>query len=242
VRYLKSILGEEDVKVELDKLTKDYMGLNSIKCTEINRFQVITEQNKKIQVVLKNKQNLEKRYEEIKKDLDTYKKLVIAFGKDGIPSYIIENAIPEIESIVNDLLNLLEVDMVIKLNMQKELKSGGTADTLDINIVTNGVSRPYYNYSGGEKFIIDLALRIALSTILLRRKGCNNSTLIIDEGFGSLDSINNDKVLKLIGLIKEKFRFKRILVITHIADIKENLDNKIEVVKINNHSELRYNN
>jgi exonuclease SbcC len=103
------------------------------------------------------------------------------------------------------------------------------------------VSRPYYNYSGGEKFIIDLSLRIALSVILLRRKGCNNSTLIIDEGFGSLDNGNNDKVLKLISLIKEKFGFRRILVITHVTDIKDNLNKKIEVVKINKCSELRYN-
>ena len=238
---LTEAMKNNSVKDSLQKAVGEYNIRNTEGVGLSNQISELKRKNEATLKVQKNKDTLEKRLEEIKKDLEAYKKLVTAFGKDGIPSYIIENAIPEIEAIVNDLLNALEVDMMVSLNMQRDLKGGGTSDTLDIVITANGApGRMYYNYSGGEKFIIDLALRLALSIILLRRKGCNNSTLIIDEGFGSLDNENNDKVLKLIGLVKEKFGFKRILVITHVQDIKENLDKKIVVVKTDNQSELRY--
>jgi len=230
---IKKVLSGLNVREELDRLTKLANSKNMEKGTLSEEIKSIERRNLARQNTIKEKQQIEEKLIAIKNGMDIYSKLVKAFGKDGIPSYIIENAIPEIELIVNNLLETLEVDMSIEMITQKELKSGGLADTLDIRINSNGFIRTYYNFSGGERFLIDLALRTALSVVLLRRKGCNNSTLIIDEGLGSLDERCRSKVIRLISILGEKFGFKKILIITHIEDVKDQLSNKINIRKEN---------
>lgn len=197
------------------------------------------EKKEKLLVLSTNKDIMRSRLEVIKKELEVYKNLIEAFGKNGIPSYIIDNVTPEIEGISNELLSLLNVDFSIEIGMKKELKSGGISDTFDIFIRRGKWIRKYSNYSGGEKFLIDLVLRIALSVILLRRKGCSNSTLILDEGMGALDGINAPKVLSLVQLVQTKYGFKKVLLITHIDSLKDMLENKIEVVKRDDFSEIK---
>jgi exonuclease SbcC len=175
---------------------------------------------------------------QLSKDIAIYKKLALAFGRNGIPSLIIENCIPEIEGVANALLEDLEVEMRIGLNLQRELKSGELGDTLDILIYRDKYEMSYFNYSGGERFIIDLVLRIALSILLLRRKGCGNSTLIIDEGMGNLDKFNREKFLKLISIVNEKYSFKKAIIISHISDIQDNIGKKIKIVKYGNTSSI----
>jgi exonuclease SbcC len=140
--------------------------------------------------------------------------------------------------VANALLEDLEVEMRIGLNLQRELKSGELGDTLDILIYRDKYEMSYFNYSGGERFIIDLVLRIALSILLLRRKGCGNSTLIIDEGMGNLDKFNREKFLKLISIVNEKYSFKKAIIISHISDIQDNIGKKIKIVKYGNTSSI----
>jgi len=241
IEDIKKVLSGLNVREELDRLSKLSNAKNMEKGTLSEEIKSIERRNLMRQNTIREKQQIEEKLIVIKNGMDIYSKLVKTFGKDGIPSYIIENAIPEVELIVNNLLETLEVDMSIEMITQKELKSGGLADTLDISINANGFIRPYYNFSGGERFLIDLALRTALSVVLLRRKGCNNSTLIIDEGFSSLDSKICNKVMLLINLIKEKYGFRKVLIITHVEEMKDFLSNKIIVTKQNGISNLSYN-
>jgi exonuclease SbcC len=84
-------------------------------------------------------------------------------------------------------------------------------------------------FSGGEAFRIDFALRIALSKLLARRAGAPLPTLIIDEGFGSQDSSGRERLVEAINSIQDDF--EKILVITHIEDLKDAFDERIEVTK-----------
>jgi len=196
-----------------------------------NSIKNINSKKEKLIALQADKDKYSKELEVVKSELSIYKKLVEAFGKNGIPAFIINNTAPEIERICNDLLRELNVGFQVKIDTQKTLKSGEVSDTLDINIVSGKFVRAYYLFSGGEKFLIDLALRVALSVILLRRKGCNNSTLIIDEGMGSLDGVNSLKVVELIKLVQEKYGFQKVLMVTHILNIQDLIENKIEVEK-----------
>lgn len=238
INTLMKMLKDRDIEKEMRVLREKQEDLLFQKGSLETTIKQIKQQEKELMETKEKSDELKNAKKSLEKEVVIYTKLNMAFGRNGIPSYIIENTIPEIEIIVNDLLEMLEIDMQVNLDTQKNLKSGEIADTLDINIVTNGVTRPYYNYSGGEKFLIDLALRTALSVILLRRKGCNNSTLIIDEGFGSLDIENSDKVIRLIEIIKNKFGFKKILIITHSMDIQNNLGKRILIEKKNGISRI----
>jgi|GEM_PF-2514723 len=161
--------------------------------------------------------------------ISRYEILEKAFDQHGIPSMIIDNVMPELELSANSALETLAAgNMKVQIRTQKQLKTGGIGDALDIVVLHGNVVRLYENLSGGEKFRIDLALRVALSKVLSRRTGYNISTMIIDEGMGCLDEEGKDQFVALMTNLK--LFFERIIVITHI-DIKDRIGTELRVEK-----------
>ena len=70
---------------------------------------------------------------------------------------------------------------------------------------------------------------IALSKLLAWRAGAPLPTLFIDEGFGTQDVEGRDRILDVIKAIED--RFQRILVITHLEEIKDAFPVRIEVTR-----------
>ena len=102
-------------------------------------------------------------------------------------------------------------------------------ETLDINIADELGTRNYEMFSGGEAFRINFAVRIALSKLLARRAGAPLPTLIIDEGFGTQDSTGIEKLKEAINYIQDDF--DKILVITHMEEMRDAFPARIDVVK-----------
>jgi exonuclease SbcC len=177
--------------------------------------------------------------EAVVKELKIYEELAVAFGKKGIQAMLIENALPELEEEANSLLSrMTDNRMSVRIESQRALKSKeGEAETLDINIGDELGTRRYEMYSGGEAFRIDFALRIALSKLLARRAGAPLPTLIIDEGFGSQDDNGRERLVEAINSIQDDF--EKILVITHIDEMKESFPVRIEVTKDSNGSKVQ---
>ncbi|MEI2688234.1 MAG: SMC family ATPase [Anaerolineae bacterium] len=102
-----------------------------------------------------------------------FEELQAAFGKKGLQAMIIENAIPEIESEANQLLNrMTDGRMSVRIETQRETKSTQELrETLEIILSDELGSRDYSLFSGGEAFRANLAIRIALSKLLARRRG-----------------------------------------------------------------------
>jgi len=170
--------------------------------------------------------------ENILKEKDIYEELATAFSKKGIQALIIDTALPEIEEEANRLLaRMTDNRMHVKMETQRayRAKREESIETLDINISDELGMRRYEMYSGGEAFRIDFALRIALSKLLARRAGAPLSTLIIDEGFGTQDSSGKEKLVEAINSIQDDF--EKILVITHIEELKDAFPSRIEVSK-----------
>ena len=168
--------------------------------------------------------------ENVSREEKIYQELAMAFGKKGIQALIIDTALPEIEEEANRLLaRMTDNRMNVKMETQRETRKGEIVETLDINISDELGTRRYEMYSGGEAFRIDLALRIALSKLLARRAGAPLPTLIIDEGFGSQDSSGRERLVEAINSIQDDF--EKILVITHIEELKDAFPVRIEVTK-----------
>ncbi|MFC1974115.1 AAA family ATPase [Chloroflexota bacterium] len=166
-----------------------------------------------------------------------YDELAVAFGKKGVQALIIEQALPEIEEEANLLLGrMTENRMHLKIESQRDTKKGDTIETMEIKISDELGTRNYEMFSGGEAFRIDFALRIALSRLLTRRVGAPLSTLIIDEGFGTQDSSGKDKLVEVINSIQDDF--EKLLVITHIEELKDAFPVRIEVTKTEEGSTL----
>ncbi len=159
-----------------------------------------------------------------------YEELRVAFGKKGVPAMIIEAAIPEVEEETNRLLGRMTSQrMSVSLETQRETRKGDAVETLDINIKDELGVRAYELLSGGEAFRTDFAIRIALSKLLARRAGARLQTLIIDEGFGTQDASGRDRLVEAITAIQQDF--ERILVVTHIEELKDQFPVRINVTK-----------
>lgn len=154
-----------------------------------------------------------------------------AFGRDGIPALIIENAIPELERISNEILGQMSQGRhSLRFETQRELKSrAGMAETLDIIVSDWSGSRPYETFSGGEQLRIDFAIRFALAELLARRAGSRIEFLVIDEGLGSQDREHRDLVLEAIRSVADRFR--KVLVITHIEEASGVFPQQIHFVR-----------
>lgn len=183
---------------------------------------------------LKQRQKmLDDERENLAGQVEQYKHLEKAFGKNGVPALLIEQALPQIEAKANELLERLsDGNMSIQFITQAEYKDKKRSDqreTLDIRISDSTGVRDYEMYSGGEAFRINFAIRLALSEILAQRAGARLQTLVIDEGFGSQDALGRQRLVEAINLVRADFA--KILVITHIEELKDAFPTRIEVEK-----------
>ncbi len=167
-----------------------------------------------------------------REDEGIYQELMTAFGRQGIQAMLIETVVPRLEEEANALLGrMTDNRMHVKMETQRERRSGqgDPIETLQINVSDELGPRSYEMYSGGEAFRVNLALRIALSKVLAQRMGAPLPTLFIDEGFGSQDLAGRERILDVISAIEDDF--DKIIVITHLEDLKDAFPVRIEVQK-----------
>jgi exonuclease SbcC len=77
---------------------------------------------------------------------------------------------------------------------------------------------------------------VALSQLLARRSGTQLQTLIMDEGFGVLDTSGRERLVEAINAAQHDFQ--RILVVTHLDELKDAFPARIEITKGPNGSEI----
>jgi exonuclease SbcC len=176
---------------------------------------------------------LEEDFQSIQREVSIYRDLAEAFGKKGVQALLIEASITRLEEEANRLLaRMTDHRLTVKLQTQRERRTRKDAEpmeTLDILVADELGTRDYQMFSGGEAFRINFALRVALSRLLAERSGAPLPTLFVDEGFGTQDASGRESVLDVIRAIQDDF--KRILVITHMEEIKEAFLVRIEVSK-----------
>lgn len=224
----------------VDALEREYYTMQE----QVN--QLLTEvgyARNQVDILAKQKVQKETRLEEksfINHNIANLKILEKAFGKDGIPALLIEQSLPEIESHANEILDRLSSgNMSVKFETQRDFRDKKREDrkeTLDILIRDSAGEREYELFSGGEAFRINFAIRLALSRVLSNRAGARLQTLVIDEGFGSQDSDGRQRLIEAINLVRNDFA--KILVITHLEELKDAFPARIDVVKTSTGSQV----
>jgi DNA repair exonuclease SbcCD ATPase subunit len=165
------------------------------------------------------------------KDLEEQNKLydyyLDAVKRDGISYELISKTLPTIEGEINNILGQI---VEFQMNLQMDGKN--------INaFIAYGDDRiwPLEMCSGMERFISGLAIRIALINI------CNlprPNFLVIDEGFGSMDSENLQSLMLAFAYLKTQFDF--VIIISHIDSMRDSVDEFMEVKKINGFSSINF--
>lgn len=155
--------------------------------------------------------------------------LMRAFGRDGIPTMIVESAaIPAIEEEANRILGDLGVAFTVTLRTQKELKGGGTAETLDVVVDTPTGESLYEAFSGGERSRLNFALRVGLARLLAGRRGAEVGILAVDE-VEYLDGEGMSRLASVLGGLSGEF--EKVVMISHHGELTDVFDQSLIVAK-----------
>ena len=137
--------------------------------------------------------------------------------------------------ILRELLNKSN-DYLIKISDRYRLSC--QSSSLNIEVIDNymgGRRRPVNMMSGGESFIISLALALGLSNLNNRLQSSN--ILFIDEGFGTLDNNTLESVMNTLVKLHE-IGGQKIGIISHVETLREKISTKIELTQKGSHSEV----
>jgi exonuclease SbcC len=195
--------------------------------TAIGRLKELELEIKQAQESGRQAAQLRQECERLQIDGRHFQALATAYAQ--IPVLILESSIPLLEEQANRILEKISTTgMRIRIDTQKALKSrDGLAETLDIVVRDFRGERRYELYSGAEQFKVDLAIRIGLSRLLASRAGARLETIVIDEGFGCLDSEGIMQLRESLGRLSEDIGL--LLVITHVDALKDSFPSQLVV-------------
>ena len=104
-------------------------------------------------------------------------------------------------------------------------------EPLELNVIDNyqaGEVRSTKNLSGGESFIVSLALALGLSKMASRRVRVDS--LFLDEGFGTLDEDALETALETLSTLQQDG--KLIGIISHVSALKERIATRINILPV----------
>lgn len=242
---------EQQVRAALDEMGKNDLDLPALEkdlhdlIEQENHSRTLVGGAKQMLDVIRNQKQRKARIEEqlrfLARQKAHLKMLEKAFGRDGVQALLMEEALPQMELQANDTLNQLSSGtMSVRFETEREYKDKKRDDKMQVlDILINdaeGVQRSYDLFSGGEAFRINFSIRLALSKVLAQRAGARLQMLVIDEGFGSQDEEGRQKLIEAINMIRPDF--KKILVITHLEELKDAFQARIEVTKTKSGSQV----
>ena len=99
---------------------------------------------------------------------------------------------------------------------------------MEVRDMSTGKQRPSETVSGGEGFMVSLALALGLSDVVQSHAGGKKlDTLFIDEGFGTLDDGKLDNVIQVLQQLTEGNRL--VGIISHVDKLEESIPQKLRV-------------
>ena len=183
-----------------------------------------------LSVAKNQKQNIERDIQELidieQKILD-YDLYLLTLSKDGIPFELIAKAIPSIQREINHVLENMMAGFHIELEMKEK--------NIDAFICYGEDKWNLELSSGMERFVSSLAIRIGLINVSTLPRP---NFIIVDEGFGSLDSDNIANMEGAFNYMKTQFDF--VMIITHLDTIKDYMDKLIPINIKNGLSKVIY--
>ena len=169
-------------------------------------------------------------FEATKKAIDSYGFLKWALGREGVPSFIIEQLFGRLEQLTNYYLGSLSTEKFeVRIKPQREKKDGGVKEEIDVRIVTDEREIPYNNLSDGQRQRVNLAVLIATFKVC-QDLGMNRfDFLLLDEVLDlSLDQKGQQDVIEFMrSLLMEDVH--AIYVISHKSDVSSDFEYEISV-------------
>ena len=153
---------------------------------------------------------------------------IIGNSKDAFNVYVQRLTLKHLLDLAN--VHLYKLNKRYSLKMEEDYKP---KEELNFNLIDHyqtNQARLVDTSSGGEKFIISLALALGLSD--LASKNVKIDSLFIDEGFGTLDSNTLETVISTLETLQSQG--KMIGIISHVENLKERIPTQIQITKKSN--------
>jgi exonuclease SbcC len=148
-----------------------------------------------------------------------------SLGKDGLPLKILKAYLQPITDSINSIIAPF-IPRKIKLHINND-------DLILDSFTSSDSTRSVFMHGGMESFILDIAFKITLSNFAKLPK-CN--ILFLDEGISAFDNERLNNIDMLFNFINRYF--SKTILITHIDSIKENIQEKINIVKDEQYSKI----
>ncbi len=222
----------EKIKEEIENLKENIEIINdsifSIRLKNEKLFESEKEINK-IKISLDKSKNDDEILYKLTKVCDGSLSKVSGREKINFETFVLSNYFNKILTYANLRLKDMS-DGQFKMLRKKETSDKRKNNGLDIEILdyNTGKIRSEASLSGGETFIASLALALGLSDeISGENGGIKIDTLFIDEGFGTLSDDYLEKAIRTIEKLSYDNKF--IGLISHVKELKNSIDAKIEV-------------
>lgn len=226
---------------ELIVLQKKGRELEAAYSEEYNRYQ----SNLQTEELLKQ---YEKEYEALKKDYVVIRHLsqtacgsLSGTAKIDFESYIQRRYFEKIIHRANQrLMQMSSGQFLLKCRDMNQLGSQGKVGLdLDIYSLVTDSTRDVKTLSGGESFMAALSMALGLADVIQDSAGAIRlDTLFIDEGFGSLDENAREQAIRVLYDLAGERRL--IGIISHVTELKEQIEPKLSVTKTKNGSHVSW--
>jgi exonuclease SbcC len=140
------------------------------------------------------------------------------------------------------LYNMTGGQFLLKCRDMEDLSGQGEVGLdLDVYSLVNNQVRDVKTLSGGESFMAALAMALGMSDIIQYTAGrIHIDTMFIDEGFGSL---SDEARMQAIKILNDLSGGKRLVgIISHVTELKAQIDTKLVVTKDEKGSRARWDN
>lgn len=196
----------------------------------------IRETSRRLEEIKEKKRQLEEyeeELEEVETDIRAHELLRRkVFSPGAFPAELMKEYLEFIEYQANEYLKTFGQNIEIMLKLEKTTKD---SQSVYLEAFSGGFRRDIRTFSGGETTLIGFALRLAIGKLLAQIFSVARRPrfLIIDEGFGPLDSDRREAVADALAKLYASGEYEQIILISHQQDLKNHavFQTVIEITK-----------
>ena len=148
-----------------------------------------------------------------------------------LSGYVLAFRLRQVVAAANERLTVM-LDGRYRLEHAGDRGAGETRGGLSLRVRDewSGESRDPATLSGGETFVVSLALALGLADVITHEAGgAELDTLFVDEGFGTLDADSLDHVMDMLDTLRDGGRV--VGVVSHVAELQTRIPTQLHVEK-----------
>ena len=190
----------------------------------------------RLQGVRKRYRELQQQWTEATRLASRYRELAHLLGREGLQHYLLQNAEVGIVYHANEIL-----DRISGATLRLELRLGSENRTKTLDMVAYNSSISAYEpqsieqLSGSQQFRVAISLAIGIGRYM-GKASHRVESIMIDEGFGSLDASSRDEMTQALQSLEDEF--KCVIVVSHQNEFSDKFPNRYEATLVNGQTKI----